>query len=231
VTQWHVGAFDDVFRSEIMIDRRYVLTTFGAGLLLAGVGRGFARTPGAVSCSAGDCSCGPTGPATAGPFYVSNAPATVNINLLNAPGTALEVAAIVLGGADGRSPLAGAKVELWHADSDGHYHPEADGDISRYRPDEINLRGQGVAGADGRLSFYSIVPGRYGNRRRHLHWRIGAAGHRTLVTQTYWRDEKDTPYERSDPVDRHAEDCRWIDFRTADAGVTGAVVFVLETAS
>lgn len=212
-----------------MTNRRDLITTFGAGLLLAGIHpRGLAGEPAAPCGPAACATCGPTGRATAGPFYVSDTPATMDINLLDAPGTPMELAGLVLGGADGQRPLAGARVELWHADRDGRYHPEDNGDIARFAPEEINLRGQVVADAEGRFRFHSIVPGRYGNRRRHLHWRLVADGHRPLVTQTYWLDEKGSRYERSDPVDRDAEDCRWLAFRTDGGTVRGEVVFVLE---
>ncbi|WP_332672938.1 dioxygenase family protein [Aromatoleum sp.] len=211
-----------------MSDRRQILTAIGSGLLLAGVTNA-AGTQGA-SVRAALATCGPTGRATAGPFYVSNAPVTTDINLQNAAGTPLRVSALVLGGADARTPLAGATVELWHADSDGQYHPDDDGDISRYRRNEINLRGQAICGPDGRTSFRSIVPAHYGNRRRHLHWRITAPGHPPLVTQTYWRDEKGTPYERSDPIDRDPEECRWVEFRDEDGIAVGDIVFVLAAA-
>lgn len=202
-----------------MTDRRTLLAA-GAGLLLAGglPARTFARAP---------LQCGPTGSATAGPFYVADSPSTMEINLLRAPGTPLRVSGRVLGGPAGDRALAGARIELWHADADGRYHPEDDGDIARYRPEEINLRGQVVADAEGRFAFASIVPGRYGNRRRHLHWRLVADGHRALVTQTYWLEERGSAAERSDPVDRNPEDCRWIDFRAADGVTAGEVLFVL----
>ncbi|QDF98040.1 hypothetical protein CJ010_16615 [Azoarcus sp. DD4] len=202
-----------------MTDRRTLLAA-GAGLLLGGL-------PARALARSAALNCGPTGSATAGPFYVANSPSTMEINLLRAAGTPLRVSGRVLGGRNGDSALAGARIELWHADAEGRYHPEDNGDISAYRPDEINLRGQVVADAEGRFAFTSIVPGHYGNRRRHLHWRLVADGHRALVTQTYWLDERGGSMERSDPVDRNPEDCRWLDFRRADGGVTGEVVFVL----
>lgn len=205
-----------------MTTRRQLLTTFTAGLLLAG---GSAR--GAAREAAGP-RCGPTAATTAGPFYVGNSPETMNINLLGVPGAPMRVSGIVLGGADGRTPLAGARLELWHCDGDGHYHPEDNGDIARYRAEEINLRGQVVTGGDGHFAFDSIVPGHYGNRRRHLHWRLVADGHRPLVTQTYWLDERGTRRESGDPVDRNPEDCRWVAFRNEGEMTTGEVVFVLE---
>lgn len=208
-----------------MTNRRSVLTSLGASLLLG------APALGALARPQSEAPCGPTGRATAGPFYVRNAPTTMNINLLDAPGTPMQASGLVLGGPDGRQPLAGVTVELWHADSDGHYHPEDSGDIARYRAEEINLRGQVVSDRDGRFVFHSIVPGRYGNRRRHLHWRLVADGHQPLVTQTYWLDERGTAYERADPVDRDPEPCRWIDFRDNGVGKLGAVVFVLEAAT
>lgn len=215
-----------------MTSRRRLLTSFGAGLLLAAPAVGALARPRAnATCGPSDCdTCGPTGRATAGPFYVRNAPMTTNINLLDAPGTPMQVSGLVLGGTDGQQPLAGVRVELWHADRDGRYHPEDSGDISRYRAEDINLRGQTESDRAGRFAFRSIIPGRYGNRRRHLHWRLVVDGHQSLVTQTYWLDERGTQHERSDPVDRDPEACRWIDFRDGDAGVAGHVVFVLRPA-
>lgn len=204
-----------------MMPRRTVLTTLGAGLLLGG---------GSLRALAAPLHCGPTGRATAGPFYVGNAPARMDINYLGAPGQLMEVGGLVLGGADLTTPLAGVAVELWHADAEGRYHPEDNGDIARYRPEEINLRGQVRTGADGRFAFRSVVPGHYGNRRRHLHWRVVATGHRPLVTQTYWRDEQGSYLERTDPVDRDPEDCRWIAFTAEGDAVRGEVVFVLSPA-
>lgn len=169
--------------------------------------------------SAFGATCGPTGATTAGPFYVRNADHLSDINPHRLPGTPMHVEGTVYGGADGRQPLPGAIVELWHCDTDGAYHPNGSGDISRYDPLEINLRGIGLTDATSTYRFDSIVPGHYGPRRRHIHWRVVAEGHRPLVTQSYWLDERGTVRERRDGVDRNPEDCRWVRFEPDAAGV------------
>lgn len=162
--------------------------------------------------------CGLTGEATEGPFFVANMPLGSQINTRGMRGTPMHVTGLVLA-ADGKSPLAAAKVELWHADADGNYHPAGNGDMRNYRPEQLNLRGTVLTDAQGRFQFDSIVPAFYGNRRRHLHWKISARGHRTLTTQTYWASERGHPSTLRDFVDRNSEACRWLDFRNDAKGV------------
>ncbi len=189
--------------------RRRVLGSLAAGTLLAGVAR--AHAAGAL--------CGPTGSSTAGPFYVRNAPQTTQINRHGLPGTPMQVSGTIYGGTDGRQPLAGAVIEIWHCDAAGQYHPNGSGELADYLATDVDLRGIGLSDAEGRYRFDSIVPAHYGNRRRHIHWRIVAPGHRPLVTQSYWLEEKGTARERRDFVDRNVEDCRWVRFDTDAAGV------------
>lgn len=172
-------------------------------------------------CTTGSCAadCGPTGAATEGPFYVRNVAPAVDINTRGARGKPMRVSGVVLGGADGNTPLAGVKVEIWHCDAEGDYHPNGNGDVSRYKPSEINLRGSGVTDAQGRFAFNSIVPASYDSRRRHIHWRFEAAGHRALTTQSYWLNEKGGVRDLADFVDRDAEACRWLEFKTNARGV------------
>lgn len=199
--------------------RRRVLGTLALSALAAGISRAYAQ---------GSSLCGPTAPTTAGPFYVSGTPLLADINRLGASGTPMRVRGTVFGG-DGTQPLATAIVELWHCDAEGHYHPADQGGMADFADDAINLRGTAVSDAQGEYRFDSIVPGHYGNRRRHLHWRISAPGHRTLVTQSYWREERHTARESRDFVDRNTEDCRWVAFaRGADGRMEGRFDVVLE---
>jgi len=196
--------------------RRQLIRTGGTLGLLAALPRAWAH-------------CGPTASATEGPFYVANAPHGVDINPGRAAGQPMRIAGTVTS-EDGATPVAHARVEIWHADSDGQYHPNGSGDIARYRRGDVNLRGVTTTDEAGRFVFTSIVPGHYGERRRHVHWKVSAPGHRALTTQSYWLDEKGTARERGDSTDRRVEACRWIDFHDEQGVAVGMFDIVLKKA-
>ncbi|GAA4691223.1 intradiol ring-cleavage dioxygenase [Pseudonocardia yuanmonensis] len=123
------------------------------------------------------------------------------------PGTPLSVQLTVVD-TDG-APVPGAAVDVWHADSAGHY----DSDV-------VGLEGAAMRGlfhtsADGRTSFTTISPapypipddgpvgslmrasGRSVMRPGHLHVRIEAPGFSTLTTMLFREDD---PYLENDPV-------------------------------
>ncbi len=134
-----------------------------------------------------------------GPLYVAGAPVEQGFARLDdgsdANGHTLIMHGTVLG-ADGR-PLAGATVEVWHANTKGFYsHFDPTGEQKPF-----NMRRTIVTDAQGRYRFQSIVPvgygcppdgptqallnqlGRHGNRPAHIHFFVSAEGHRKLTTQ------------------------------------------------
>jgi catechol 1,2-dioxygenase len=135
-----------------------------------------------------------------GPFYVPNAPrAEGEITLpmrAEEPGPPLTFAGQVTS-VDG-SPLAGALVEMWHADALGFY--------SQFAPGlpEWNLRGAVIADDDGRFAVHTIQPAPYqiphdgatgkliaaagwhAWRPAHLHLKVSAPGHQLVTTQLYF---------------------------------------------
>ena len=131
-----------------------------------------------------------------GPLYVPGAP----ISDYEAPldngkmaGTAYVMEGQVKG-VDGK-PLAGAVVDVWHANENGAY--------SHFDPSQeaYNLRRRITADGQGRYRFRSVLPpgyaippnspiselfgllGRHGNRPAHIHFLVSAPGQRTLTTQ------------------------------------------------
>lgn len=175
-------------------------------------------------------ACGTTDAATAGPFYIHNAQKTTQINYQNLPGIPMLISGQVFGDVDQNKPLPGVRVEIWHADGEGNYHPNGNGDVKSYAPNDINLRGVGFTDAKGRFSFSSIVPGNYGSRRKHIHWKFFIDGYKNLTTQTYWLSEKGSAKARRDYVDRDTESCRWIEFNENKGVHEGFFEVVLEKA-
>jgi hydroxyquinol 1,2-dioxygenase len=145
-----------------------------------------------------------------GPFYVGDAPEGEHGSDIarGLKGQPLLFTGTVASA--GGQPLAGAVVDVWHADDGGFYDVQqlqAIGGLAgraRFRTD-----------AAGRFSFWSIMPkwypipddgpvgdmlramGRHPNRPAHVHFMIGAPGHETLITHLF---AADSPFLDSDAV-------------------------------
>lgn len=167
-----------------------------AGLLIAGLGLEHFLD---LLQDARDAQSGLTGgtPRTIeGPLYVAGAPLShgqARMDDGSDPGAVMFLQGQVLD-TDGQ-PVAGAIVDLWHANTNGTYS-YFDGSQSAF-----NLRRRIVTDSEGRYQARSIVPsgygcpptgttqevldqlGRHGNRPAHIHFFISAPGYRHLTTQ------------------------------------------------
>ncbi len=148
--------------------RRFLMGSFA---LVAAPGTSWAR----------QCSVTPRD--ALGPFYLKGAPAR---GALCASGSGGSERIIVTGrvlGLPDCTPLAGALVEVWHADAQGEYTQ-----VSRSRRDDPDclLRAALNTDGEGRYRFETILPGEYPGRPRHIHYRVSGEGHATLVTQLYF---------------------------------------------
>lgn len=128
--------------------------------------------------------CGPrTEPNIEGPFHRPGAPAR---SVLAEHGR-LIVTGRVLG--RGCRPLAGAVLDVWHADADGDYDLQG-----------FSLRGQLRTDAAGGYRLETLYPGRYRAggmiRPAHIHVKVHANGHAPLTTQLYFPGD---PHNESDP--------------------------------
>jgi catechol 1,2-dioxygenase len=133
-----------------------------------------------------------------GPLYVAGAPESVGFARLDDGSESERAEVLFMQGTvyDGAGlPLAGAKVEVWHANLLGNYSF-----FDRTQPD-FNLRRTIVTDAQGRYALRSILPkgygcppegttqqlldqlGRHGQRPAHIHFFVSAPGHRKLTTQ------------------------------------------------
>jgi protocatechuate 3,4-dioxygenase beta subunit len=160
-------------------------TIAAAGGAALAVLRPFGRPATRVLTAAEKASCRLTVAATEGPFHVTGASELKdgNLNFANLPGVPLEVSGHVFDGLDDTKPIAGAEVEIWHAASDGNYHPNGNGPAAGYQPSEIALRGYVTTGAAGGYRFSTIYPGEYTGRCRHFHFKVRVLGKLELTTQ------------------------------------------------
>src|SRR5262249_15450401 len=119
-------------------------------------------SPGTVS--AAPPVCVPTRADALGPFYEPNAPTQDHT------GQGLVISGAVRSARD-CAPLDGAVIEWWSANARGDY--------------DNAHRATQRASADGSYQYTTDFPGRYPGRPPHVHVRVTAPGHRTLVTQVY----------------------------------------------
>jgi protocatechuate 3,4-dioxygenase beta subunit len=127
-----------------------------------------------------------------GPFYKAAAPAR---SVIEKEGEALRIEGKVLKADDCQTPVSNAVLDVWHCDSHGEY------DMQGYK-----CRAVVRTDASGRYSFTTIFPPPYGNRPRHIHFKIRAEGHGELTTQLYFKGD---PNIRNDFA-RNAEQSRII---------------------
>ena len=101
------------------------------------------------------------------------------------PGTPLVVSGTIYA-ADGRTPLEGATLYVYHTDARGIYS-DADGDPRQ----AARLRGRMLTGRDGRYEFRTIRPASYpGNAiPAHIHASVKAHGGEERWITDYWFDD------------------------------------------
>jgi hydroxyquinol 1,2-dioxygenase len=132
-----------------------------------------------------------------GPFYVENPPEKeLGASIRGeSHGEPLFIDGSILS-EDGK-PVANAIVDVWHSDAEGFY------DVQLPELEEPNLRARFHTDAQGRFRFWTILPRyypipydgtvgdmlkasqRHPYRPAHVHFKIVAPGHQTLVTHLF----------------------------------------------
>jgi protocatechuate 3,4-dioxygenase beta subunit len=139
-----------------------------------------------------------------GPFYVGEHKVTPDGTDISAtlPGERLYVQARVTD-LDGK-PVAGAPVDVWHADDDGFY----DSQKPSYATQGPSSRARFITGDDGRFHFRTILPcsypiptdgpvgemiiqtRRHPMRPAHIHFLVAAPGYEPLITHVFMEGDK-----------------------------------------
>jgi catechol 1,2-dioxygenase len=173
------------------LSRREVLSKcFAAGFLVAAPSLTEARAL-ALWQEAESRQRKPTPPNDLGPFYKAGAPHMNKLSRAGDPGLPLAVSGAVF---DTRgNALPGATLEIWQADPFGQYDNT-----------EFHYRAQLSAGQGGVYGFETNMPGHYPRRVcQHIHYKVGAPGHKTLITQLYFATD---PVFEGDPDHNYRKD-------------------------
>lgn len=132
----------------------------------------------ANQCTPAPAACTPTAPDSEGPNYLAGAPYTDDLRAPDDLGTLLVVSGTMYG--PDCAPVADGELDLWQADSSGHYDFSSD----------YLYRGIVAAGADGTYSFTTFVPGAYATRAgflpAHIHAKLSGGGAPVLTTELYF---------------------------------------------
>jgi protocatechuate 3,4-dioxygenase, beta subunit len=155
----------------------------------------------------------PTPAQTEGPFYPDKLPADSDADLLvnqtdsgtlrYGKGQAAWVEG-TLADTDGRA-IAGASIEIWQCDQDGHYHHPRDGGQA---DPAFQGFGRVAVDAEGRWRFRTLRPVAYSGRAPHIHAKIKLGRQELLTTQLYVQDDpgnaRDGLWRRLSAEDRAA---------------------------
>ncbi len=142
-------------------------------------------TTGADTCStdaqgSAPQPCAATGADLEGPYYEPKASATTVLAGPKEPGDRLKVSGSVFAHGCTKT-VAGATVEVWHADAAGQYR-----DLTH----ATSLRATLTTDCNGAYGFDTILPGAYldagGYRPRHIHFRVTTPSGKVLITQLYF---------------------------------------------
>jgi protocatechuate 3,4-dioxygenase beta subunit len=203
------------------------LAGLGAAMLAAACGgRRPVRTPGAAADPAprtppapgispaatpagSPIACVLTPEVTQGPYYIDYARIRRDIRA-GREGTRLDLRLTVLDATSCR-PLAGAAVDVWHADAGGIYSgfeaasagqgpPIAAGGGTSIPTDSHRfLRGTQLTDPRGDVAFVTIYPGWYTGRAVHIHMKVHRGGSVVHVGQLFFTDTLTDSVYRAEP--------------------------------
>ena len=120
-----------------------------------------------------DADDDPTPELTEGPYFTPNSPKRRSILPAGAVGTRLTLTGRVLTTAG--KPIPKALIDFWQADARGAY------DNSGYR-----FRGHQFTNAKGQYTLFTVVPGLYPGRTKHIHVKVQAPSEPVLTTQLFF---------------------------------------------
>lgn len=169
-------------RALSTLDRRTVLQALTLAPVAAAIPRALrAEADQAGLISTDVCLVQPE--LTEGPFYVD--PSLVRSDITEGrPGLPMVLRLQVVS-AD-CTPVAGARVDVWHCDAQGVYSGVENLGGGPDTRGQVFLRGTQVTDATGVAAFQTIFPGWYAGRTTHVHYKVFLDGGGVLTSQIFF---------------------------------------------
>jgi protocatechuate 3,4-dioxygenase beta subunit len=185
---------------EKRLTRRSSLVTLG-GLAAAAAGwRTDDAGAGPAAVASGAVTCVLTPEMTEGPYYVPDEAVRRNITE-GLPGTPLALRLTVVNASTCR-PIAGANVDVWHANALGVYSG-VQGNTGTF------MRGVQPTNTHGLARFDTVYPGWYTGRAVHIHIKVHLGGNVVHTGQLFFPDSlTDTAYKKAPYSSRPGRDTR-----------------------
>lgn len=163
------------------------LRFFDRRLFLRGAGAALFGLP-VLSLSANGCNRSPGALASSTPagFETAELSWRTVLTAASEPGTPMVVSGRIFA-PDGKTPLAGITLHVYHTDARGLYS-EKDG---RGGPPDPRLKGSMKTDQDGRYEFRSIRPASYPgtSNPQHIHAKVFGAGYTERWIPEYWFED------------------------------------------
>jgi protocatechuate 3,4-dioxygenase beta subunit len=135
--------------------------------------------------------------ATEGPFYVD--PKLIRADMTEGkPGVAMALRLQVVN-AD-CTPVAGARVDVWHCDASGAYSGVKNLSGGEDTTGQTFLRGTQSTDEQGIASFETIYPGWYSGRTVHIHYKVILDDNAVLTSQIFFDEAVSDQAFAADPA-------------------------------
>ncbi len=135
-----------------------------------------------------EIACMATPQAVAGPYYFDPKLQRVDVTEGH-PGVPLRIRLVAIDTASCQ-PLAGARIDIWHARADGFYSGYR-GQGDHHKTDTSGatfMRGTQYSDAHGEARFETVYPGWYQGRTPHIHFKVFTDEKNALTAQMYFPD-------------------------------------------
>src|SRR5712671_5375863 len=87
---------------------------------------------------------------------------------------------------DGKRPIAGVSLYVFHTDAKGRYAPDTDNRAGEFNP---RLHGSLRTDAKGQYRYETTRPGSYDNGPAHVHYVVDARGYQPLLLALQFEDD------------------------------------------